>query len=44
MLWRAAPVERDGLTVQKWRRQIGAHIVGTYASPQRWGGGGHHGW
>ena len=27
MLWRAAPVERDGLTVQKWRRQIGAHIV-----------------
>ena len=26
MLWRAAPVERDGLTVQKWRWQIGAHI------------------
>ena len=27
VLWRAAPVEREGLTVQKWRRQIGAHIV-----------------
>lgn len=27
MLWRAAPVERDGLTVQKWRRQIGAYVV-----------------
>ena len=27
MLWRAAPVERDGLTVQKWRREIGAHIA-----------------
>ena len=27
MLWRAAPVEPDGLTVQKWRRQIGAYIV-----------------
>jgi competence protein ComEC len=26
MLWCAAPVKRDGLTVQKWRRQIGAHI------------------
>ena len=27
VLWRAAPVEREGLTVQKWRQQIGAHIV-----------------
>ena len=27
VLWRAAPVEREGLTVQKWRRRIGAHIV-----------------
>ena len=39
MLWRAAPVERDGLTVQKWRRQIGAymwHICQPAALGWRW--------
>jgi competence protein ComEC len=27
MTWRAAPADRDGLTVQKWRQKIGAHMA-----------------
>jgi competence protein ComEC len=27
MTWRAAPADRDGPTVQKWRQKIGAHMA-----------------